>query len=69
MPILIGILLALAVALFARFAGFDRDRAFERGVSRSIHLAHSAFAEFPEDLVMSQPIANHHEVLADSAAA
>lgn len=28
MPILIGIFLALGIALFARFAGFDRDRAF-----------------------------------------
>ena len=28
MPVLIGILIALAVAAFARIAGFDRDRAF-----------------------------------------
>jgi hypothetical protein len=28
MPVLIGISVALAVALFARFSGFDRDRSF-----------------------------------------
>jgi len=28
MPILIGLSVALAVALFARFSGFDRDRSF-----------------------------------------
>ena len=28
MPYVIGIVLSLSVALFARFVGFDRDRAF-----------------------------------------
>ena len=28
MPFVIGVLLALTVAIFARLVGFDRDRAF-----------------------------------------
>jgi hypothetical protein len=35
---------------------FDRDRPIEAGVARSVHLAHSAFAQLCEDLVGTESL-------------
>ena len=44
MPYMIGIVLSVGVALFARFVGFDRDRAFYPTVMIVIAFLYSLFA-------------------------
>ncbi|MES2462698.1 MAG: hypothetical protein V4671_19120 [Armatimonadota bacterium] len=44
MPLLIGVCLALAVALFARFLGLDRDRAFYATVLAVVASYYGLFA-------------------------
>lgn len=50
MPSLIGVVLAAAVALFARSSGFDRDRAFYPTVLIVVALYYVLFAAMSESL-------------------
>jgi hypothetical protein len=48
MPYIIGIVLSMAVALFARYVGFDRDRAFYPTVVIVVALYYVLFAAMSE---------------------
>ncbi len=51
----------LGIARHLRGQHLDRDVAAELGVARTIDLAHPAFAEGAEDLVMAESLADQLE--------